>query len=358
LNPIRVIFDGHHIGRRQTGNETYAREMARALADRDDIDLILTVDNGRLEAARELTRASTRELPRNPIGRLAALPLLAYQRHADVIHTMYYLPPGPSRRTVVSVHDVSYERFPEFFSRAERWKNRLLIGDAIRRAGAICTLTNHAKSEIVDVYGVDPERVFVVPCGVAPAYLDAGISPRPERDERLRILAVGSLQPRKNIPRLVAAVRLVASQRPVKLSLIGPEGYQAQEIRALVGRDAIVEFLGYVSESRLIEAYQSADIFVYPSVYEGFGLPVVEAMACGTPVLTSTGGSLPEVAGSAALLVDPGDTVAIAAGIARLADDADLRSRLVRDGLSRARQFTWPAAALALSETYQFIVSR
>lgn len=358
MNRIRVIFDGHHIGRQQTGNETYAREMARAVADRDDIELILTVDRGRMEAARGLPSTSTRELPRNPIGRLAALPLLAYQCHADLIHTMFYMTPGMSRRTVVSVHDVSYERFPEFFSRGERLKNRLLIGDAIRRAGAICTLTNHAKSEIVDVYGVDPERINVVPCGVAPAFLDAASAPRPERDGRLRLLAVGSLQPRKNIPRLVAAVRSLASQRPVQLSLIGPEGYQAREIRDLVGRDAVVEFLGYVSESRLIEAYRSADVFVYPSVYEGFGLPVIEAMACGTPVLTSTGGSLPEVAGSAALLVDPLDPVAIADGIVRLADDEGLRSHLVQEGLARARHFTWPAAAVALSDVYRTLLFR
>lgn len=358
MTPIRVIFDGHHIGRQQTGNETYARELARALTSRDEIELILAVDRGRLAEARGLRTLSTREVPRNPFARLAALSLLAYQRHANLIHTMYYRAPASSRRTVVSVHDVSYERFPEFFSRRERIKNRLLIGDAIRRAGAICTLTNHSKSEIVDVYGVDAERIFVVPCGVSRLFLDAANTPRPDRDERLRLLAVGSLQPRKNIPRLVAAVRSLATHRQVHLSLIGPEGYQARQITDLAGKDATVEFLGYVSEARLVEAYRRADVFVYPSVYEGFGLPVIEAMACGTPVLTSTGGSLPEVAGSAALLVDPEDPTAIADGISRLADDEGLRSRLVEEGLARAGHFTWPAAAFALVEAYKSILDR
>ena len=352
------MFDGHHVGRQQTGNETYAREMARALSDRNDIDLIVTVDRGNPQATEDLPMIKTRALPRNPVGRLLALPLVARQYRADLLHTIYYLPAGPVRHTIVSVHDISFVRFPEFFSSGERMKNRILVGDAIRRAGAISTLTAHAKEEIVDVYRVDPGRVYVVPCGVSPAFFQADVESRRLQDDRLRLLAVGSLQPRKNLQRLVAAVRALSAQRPVTLSLIGPEGYQAQEIRESVGQDASVRFLGYVSEQRLIEAYQSADVFVYPSLYEGFGLPVIEAMACGTPVVTSTGGSLPEVAGSAAVLVDPLDELAIADGIRRAADDASLRTRLVRDGLVRARHFTWPAAASALTEAYKVVASR
>lgn len=358
MKPTKVLFDGHHLGRRQTGNETYAREMARALARREDVDLILAVDRGRLRAADGVGASVTNELPRNPIGRLAALSILARQRQADVVHSMYYLPPGRTGRTVVSVHDVSYERFPEFFSWRERTKNRILIGDAIRRAGAIVTLTDHARSEILDVYRVDRDRIFVVPCGVAPAFLRAGEIPRPVGDGRLRLLAVGSLQPRKNILRLIAAVRLLAERRPVHLSLIGPEGYQARAITDAVGSGASVEFLGYVSQARLIQAYRTADIFVYPSIYEGFGLPVIEAMACGTPVVTSTGGSLPEVAGDAAVVVNPTDVVAIAAGIARVADDGALRSRLMQEGRLRARQYTWPDAAGALLGVYRELVNR
>jgi hypothetical protein len=175
---MRVIFDGHHIGRHQTGNETYARGLAGALGARDDIDLTVAVDRGRSGDVQGLPISSIRELPRNAFGRLASLPILARQRHADLIHTIYYRPLGPAGRSVVSVHDVSYERFPEFFSRVERLKNRILVGDAIRRASAICTLTNHAKSEIVDIYRVDPDRVFVVPCGVAPVFLEAAAQPR------------------------------------------------------------------------------------------------------------------------------------------------------------------------------------
>lgn len=346
------------MGRQQTGNETYAREIAKSLASRDDIELVVTVDRDRPQAALDLPDIATRELPRNPIGRLVALPLIARRYRADLLHTMYYLPPGPVRHTIVSVHDVSFVRFPEFFSLGERLKNRLLVGDAIRRAGAITTLTSHAKAEIVDVFGVDPGRVFVVPCGVAPAFFEADPDHRRPPGDELRLLAVGSLQPRKNIQRLVAAVRSLASQRPVLLSLIGPEGYQAQEIRKSIGQEVAVQFLGYVSEQRLIDAYQSADVFVYPSVYEGFGLPVIEAMACGTPVVASTGGSLPEVAGGAAVLVDPLDERAIAEGIQSVADDLALRTRLIRDGLDRARHFTWPAAARALADVYRLVVFR
>lgn len=357
MTPIRVIFDGHHIGRQQTGNETYARELARALAEREDIELILTVDRARRHAARGLSPAVLRTLPANPIGRLAAFPLLARQLGAQLVHTMYYLPPGSTRRTIVSVHDVSFERFPEFFSRAQRAKNRVFVGDAVRRAAGICTLTNHSKAEIVEVYGVNPERIHVVPCGVAGSFSERPTGPRTATRDALRLLAVGSLQPRKNLLRLVSAVRSLASMRPVHLSLIGPEGYQADEIRAAMGPDAPVKFLGYVSEARLVEAYRDADVFVYPSIYEGFGLPVIEAMACGTPVVTSTGGSLPEVAGSAAIIVDPYDPGSIADGIARAADDEQLRSRLIDAGRARAGEFTWPAAAAAAAAAYRRILA-
>lgn len=356
MAPLRVVFDGHHIGRNQTGNETYARGLAAALGARNGVELILGVDRQRMRDSPTGPRITVAALPSNPVGRLAMISLLARRHHADVVQTIYYLPPGRADRTMVAVHDVSYERFPEFFSRRERVKNRLLIGDAVRRAGGILTLTDHAKTEILAVYGVDPSRIHVVPCGVDPAFFHSNPVARPIGDP-LRLLAVGSLQPRKNLERLVEAVRELGATRSVHLSLIGPEGFRSQEIRAAVGGVAGLEFLGYVSTARLIDAYRAADIFVYPSIYEGFGLPLIEAMASGTPVVTSTGGSIPEVAGAAAVLVDPLDPSALAAAIRRVADDEALRSELVELGQARARTYTWANAAEAAVAAYQTVLT-
>jgi glycosyltransferase involved in cell wall biosynthesis len=207
---------------------------------------------------------------------------------------------------------------------------------------------------MIELYGLDAERVAVVPGGVARIFLaDPGPPPRRAPDDRLRILAVGTLQPRKNLLRLLDAVALVAEHRPVLLRVVGPGGHQAGEIRARLGTRADVELVGYVTEEELASEYRAADVFAYPSIYEGFGLPVIEAMACGTPVMTSTGGSLPEVAGDAALIVDPYDVPGMAQAIERLADDAALRQTLRSSGRLRAAAFSWEAAAAKLVDVYE-----
>ena len=171
----------------------------------------------------------------------------------------------------------------------------------------------------------------------------------------VHILAVGTLQPRKNLLRLLDAVRIVGARKRIQLRVIGPPGHAAEEIRARMG-GTDVELLGYVPEDQLLQEYRAADVFVYPSIYEGFGLPVVEAMASGTPVVTTTGGSLPEVAGDAALIVDPYDVDAIANAIARLIEDPSLRERLVERGLRRAAQYSWRSAADRLVSVYERVV--
>jgi glycosyltransferase involved in cell wall biosynthesis len=166
------------------------------------------------------------------------------------------------------------------------------------------------------------------------------------------VLAVGTLQPRKNLIRLVDAVARLSRDMPVVLRVVGPDGYQAAQIRERLGRSVQVEIAGYVSEDELAAEYRNADVFVYPSLYEGFGLPVVEAMASGTPVVTSGAGSLREVAGEAALIVDPLDVEAIAEAIARIASDRELRASLRTRGLARAAEFTWDRSATRLAEIY------
>ena len=352
---MRVLFDAHHIGTGQTGNETYARELLRALRDRGGVQVVAAVHRGTPVTGPLEPPTRVRTVPANGWLRLAALGMLARGEHADLVHSIYYRVPLAGRAQVVSIHDVSYERFPQFFSARELRKNRMLVRAAARKAEIVVTLSEHARSEMIELYDVSPNRIMVVPGGVSPVFLDAGDRPRAERspDEPLRLLAVGTLQPRKNLLRLLDATTIVAQRRPVRLRVIGPPGHQAPEIRARLGGHSEVELLGYVTDDQLIDEYFAADVFVYPSIYEGFGLPIVEAMACGTPVVTSTGGSLPEVAGDGAVVVDPFSVTEIANGIERIADDAALREQLRDRGRRRAATFTWEAAADQLVAAYE-----
>lgn len=357
---MRVLFDAHHIGRNQTGNETYARELLRGLASRPSIDVVAAVDRGAEVAGLDAGGARRLELPRPAVLRLPALGMASRRLRTDLVHSMYYLPPMARRPVAVSIHDVSFERHPEFFSRRELYKNRLAVGWAARHADVVLALTDHARGELVRVYGVDPARIRVVPAGVGEIFLRAGETPiEGGRDAALRVLAVGAIQPRKNLPRLVQALRQVAATRPVTLRIIGPAGHTASRIRADLHDSAVtVETVGYVTDETLVQEYLGADVFAYPSIYEGFGIPLIEAMACGTPVVASTGGSLPEVAGDAAVLVDPHDVDALAAAIVRVADDAGLRAELIRRGRDRARHFTWSAAVDRLVEAYAHALGR
>ena len=351
--PTRVLFDAHHIGSGKTGNETYARELLNALRGRPNLHLTAAVTAGAVDPALA-PPVAIRRVPRNGWLRLLALGMAGSR--FDLIHSMYYRPLASRRPTVVSIHDVSFERHPDFFSRVEVLKNRLLVREAARRASMVVTLSEHARSEMIELYGLDPDRVAVVPGGVSAAFL----APREPRQptaspELVRILAVGTLQPRKNLLRLLDAVRIVGSSSRVQLRVIGPPGHAAQEIQDRLGGSDVV-LLGYVSEEELLQEYRAADVFVYPSIYEGFGLPVVEAMASGTPVVTTTGGSLPEVAGDAALIVDPYDVGALAGAITQLIEDADLRAQLVDRGLRRAGEFSWRSAADRLSAVYDRVI--
>src|SRR5688572_15291959 len=171
---MRVLFDAHHLGRNQTGNETYARELLRGLASRPSIDVVAAVDRGAALAEGVLGGARRLELPRSAVLRLPALGLASRRLRTDLVHSMYYLPPLARRPVVVSIHDVSFERHPEFFSRRELYKNRLAVGWAARHADLVLALTEHARAELMRVYAVDPDRIRVVPAGVGEIFLRAG----------------------------------------------------------------------------------------------------------------------------------------------------------------------------------------
>jgi glycosyltransferase involved in cell wall biosynthesis len=251
----------------------------------------------------------------------------------DLLHCTTFR--GPARSpvpTVLTVHDLAILRAPEAFPRWHRLYGTAGLRRVLRAADAIVAVSEFTRREVVELASVAEERVRVVPNGVDPVFTLDG--PRAEGDY---VLAVGTLEPRKNLERAVEAAR----EAGVELRVVGARGWGGVDVDGWVGE---------IPDSELAALYRGARSVLYPSLYEGFGLPVLEAMACGAPVVTSLDTAMVEIAGDAAVLVDPLDVSAIAAGI--LAADAR-RDELSRAGLERAREFTWQRSADAVVELWR-----
>ena len=270
---------------------------------------------------------------------------------------------------VATIHDLAFEHYPETFTRRGSWQLRLTVRRTARLAARILTVSEFSRQDLLRTYGLPEERVVVTWNGV-----DSRFQPTPEPGEAERLasryglregylLAVGSLQPRKNLPRLIRAYACLRRNQPqltCPLVIAGRELWLTGEIyreleRELAGerwRDDII-FTGYVPDEDLPALYRQARLLIYPSLFEGFGLPPVEAMACGVPVITSRTGSLPEVCGDAARLVDPESVESIAGAMLELLSDEAGCRQLVTRGLAQARRFDWQATAERTRTIYQ-----
>jgi glycosyltransferase involved in cell wall biosynthesis len=271
---------------------------------------------------------------------------------ADVVHaTSAAVPPAGSRPLIVTVHDLGFHHHPEAYPAAGRaWHERSMRLTA-DEAALILVPSAATAADCTELYGVEADRIVVTPLGAGPVPGDQPATRKLLAELGVPgpfLLAVGTLEPRKNLPRLLAA--FAAAELPGHhLVVAGAPGWGAP-LGTVPPR---VVLAGRVPDPVLRGLYELTDGLAYPSLYEGFGLPVIEAMAAGTPVLTSTTSSLPEVAGDAALLVDPADMDAIAAGLNRLVTDQELRRRLEAAGPARAARFTWAACAEATWAAYE-----
>jgi glycosyltransferase involved in cell wall biosynthesis len=300
------------------------------------------------------------------LGESDGLPRVEWFVRFDVFFATNYIPPPTrARRVVITVHDLAYRLFPGTVPHSTR---RWLAGidRSIRRAAHILVPSESTKRDLVDLYPVEPERVTVAHLGVD---VERFRKPSPESVDRVRktfgidrpyFLYVGGIEPRKNLPRLVEA--FTGLPEDVALVIAGaserrnPEGWNLlrPSLEALapeVRRRVILT--GYVTEEEKVALLGGSLAVVYPSLYEGFGLPVAEALACGAPVVTSNVSSLPEVVEDAALLVDPDDAEAIRDGMRRLLEDEDLRRRLAGAGPRRAASFTWEETARRTAAAFQ-----
>jgi len=275
---------------------------------------------------------------------------------AAVVHgTNFVVPPVRGAAAVVTVHDLTFARFPEMVTPDVR-RFVPALRRAVERGAWVHTPSQYVAAEAREVLGTD--RVVAVPHGVPRIALPASPLGGLVGDSEF-ILAMGTLEPRKNVPRLVTAFGPVAADHPgLQLLLAGADGPARPAV--LTARAALpaaiqkrVHIAGYVDERMRATLLARASVFAYPSLYEGFGFPVIEAMAAGTPVVAGNAGAIPEVAGDGALLVDPTDVDAIAEGLTRVLDDPELSERLVRAGRRQAAGYSWRRAAEGLTDLYR-----
>jgi len=343
------------------GIGTYVRELLPALAEADP-GLDLRLFHARFDGVAPepwLAPYRVHELPTTIRTLYPRWDLLARPRlpeplgSADVVHSPNPAAVPPARqeqRLVVTVHDLAFLRYPSMYPRAWRLLYRLGLAATARRADAILVPSRNTAEDVLSTTRAAPARIHVVPLATA---LSIGSDDPEETLDRLKVprpyaLFVGTLEPRKNLVRLVRAYRRVASSGlPQSLVLAGPMGWQPQPLLrelALPGPGEIV-LTGALSQADLDALYRGADVFVYPSLYEGFGLPVLEAMARGVPTVVSDSSSLPEVSGDAALGVDPRSVRQIARAIESVLSDGNLADRLAARGRARAEQFSWEETA-------------
>jgi glycosyltransferase involved in cell wall biosynthesis len=367
---VHIAIDAHAVGTRLAGNETYIANLVEALAEIDSKNTYTLYVTRREAVERFRGRWPNfevrRTLPHTPLVRIPlTFELELRRRPVDLLHVQFTAPPFAPCPVVTTVHDLAFEHIPETFNRRSWMQMRLTVRRTVRRAAHVITPSEFSRRDVIETYGVAPERVTVTHEAAAPHFrpADATEIEKVRQTYGIRgdyILAVGSIQPRKNLARLFAAYsalrRARLSDKLPALVLVGKKAWLYGETLRAVEREGIGDrtvFTGYVSERDLPALYTGALCFVYPSYFEGFGLPVLEAMRCGAPVLAGDRTSLPEVVGDAGLLVDPFDTGALSSALARLIDDPALRADLRERGLARAHTFDWRATARATLRVYE-----
>jgi glycosyltransferase involved in cell wall biosynthesis len=362
---MRFSVDAHAIGQHLTGNETYIRNLLNCFARLDRQADFVTYLSRETAFENVPERFFKRRVAVNPFVRLGFdLPRKLRQDRPNLLHVQYTAPLFCSVPVVVSVHDVSFLEHPEFFTSFRARQLRYTVDRTVRAAARVLTPSEFSKRRILDAYGLQEEKVVVLPNGVSSSFRPIA---REAAQRAVRstfglpapmILTVGDLQPRKNHVGLIHAFEQLMRaypQLPHHLTIVGKDSWYTPIIRAAAKKSSVadrIHFTGFVGDEELLRLYGACDLFVYPSFYEGFGLPILEAMACGRAVACANTSAMPEVADSAALLFDPHSDQDILLTMRDLLLNPALRTRMERLGAQRAPMFSWEKTAARTLDLY------
>jgi glycosyltransferase involved in cell wall biosynthesis len=368
---MRIAIDARKL--HDFGIGTYIRNLLRHLARIDQTSeyVLLTAeaDLGIAESLGPNFRTVLESSPNYSVREQIHIPWVLHREQPDVFHAPHYvLPPAVRCRSVVTIHDCIHLMFPQYLpNRAAYAYARGSMWNAARKADRILTVSEASKRDILHFFNVRPEKIDVVYNAIDERFWNL---PSDEEIARVReryqlahrfVLYVGNIKPHKNLVRLIEAfdgLRRLGGFDDVKLLIIGDEISKLPALRRAVHSHKLhkeVRFLGYLNDETLAILYRLASVFVFPSLYEGFGLPPLEAMASGTPVVTSNVSSLPEVAGDAAILVDPVSVESIVDGMRRVLSDPVLAQELRKRGLVRARAFSWERSVAHTHDIYRIV---
>jgi glycosyltransferase involved in cell wall biosynthesis len=376
---LRIGIDYTAAVRQGAGIGRYTRELVRSLAklDRGHDYVLFAAAGGQQPADTAWPRSfQMRSVPLSDraltiLWHRLRLPLWVELATGplDIFHSPDFVLPSVRRaKTLVTVHDLSFIRYPQCADANLRAYLNQVVPRSVQRADLVLADSQSTKDDLVELLGVEPDKIEIVYPGVEERFHpieDQALLDEVRRRYTLPprfILGVGTLQPRKNFTRLIEAFAdLRFAIRDLRLVIAGGKGWLYEEIFATVERLGLEEkvvFPGFVADEHLPALYNLADLFVFPSLYEGFGLPPLEALACGTPVITSDASSLPEVVGQAGLMVEATDVEALAQAMKQVLEDDALQEEMIARGLEQARKFTWQKAASRLLNLYKKLGER
>lgn len=372
---MRIGIDATALPAQPVGVGNYIIQFVKALAKMDiDYELIVFAQKGK----RDLFDIPNDEnlhwviVPdKSPMYRLiweqTTFPRLVHRAEVDLLHSLHYTQPVrlgcPS---IVTIHDMTFFLFPDLHTRSKRLFFPFAIRSSVRRADALIAISESTRQDSIRLLGVSPQKIFTTQLGITDEFrvvkdneLLAKVRKKYDLPEEF-VLYVGLVEPRKNIPFLIRAYKSLADEGiKHNLVIVGRIGWMYQEVFKQIeelGLEGRVQFTGYLPQDDLPMVYNLASLFVYPTKYEGFGLPALEAMACGTPVVTTAISSLPEIVGDAGMLIPPGDEQALASAMAEVLHDSTLFNQLRTRGLQRSEHFTWERTAQQTLKVYQQVL--
>lgn len=369
---LRIAIDAHAIGTQLAGNATYVANLIEALGEidtRNSYTIYVTKRSAIEQFGDRWANFTVRRIfPHTPLIRVPVT-LAARLRidPVDILHVQFTAPPFSRCKVVAAIHDISYEHFPETFDRRSRIQMKATIRATAKRADHVIAPSEYSRRDLIETYKISPAKITSIPLAASSHYCPVT---DPVEIERVRrkygldgdfLLGVGSIQPRKNLTRLIEAHSLLAHKRGdvPPLVLVGKKAWIFREtLRSAALASGPVVFPGFVPDEDLPALYSAALCSIYPSFFEGFGLPPLEAMQCGTPVITGNLTSLPEVVGDAALTVDPYDTRAIASALERVITNENLRAEMRTKGFEQAKKFSWIETARQTLKIYERVMNR